>query len=185
LRYHPDVADRDAPNDPLRTALAAEGVNLSALFFVVFENLLIEGNPPRRPRMMAPAGPSTAGGRLARQHLTLEPEEGHPGAAVVCGWADPARRMAELRTFRALDQAHYERFGQHLEMDAPSYARFLNEVKAFLIEQSFGVSLLDHAPGHAPAERGSSPWVILAVVLLSTLVLGVGLGAAWVLLVER
>jgi hypothetical protein len=183
LRYHPRVVQRGAPEDPLRTALAAKGVNLSALFYVVFENLRIPGTPPRRPRLMAPAGPSTSGGRLARQHLTLDPADGYDGPAVVVGWADPARRLAELRTLRAVDAAYRVRFGQRLDLEPSHYGRFLNEAKAFLIDQGFGVTLQDRAAGQAPSVA-RNPWLILGLILLSTLLLGVLLGAAWVLLAE-
>jgi hypothetical protein len=58
-------------------------------------------------------------------------------------------------------------------------------VKKFLIEQGFGVTLLDRSPTGEPASMSMSPWMVLIIVLFGTLVLGVGLGAGWVLLLER
>jgi hypothetical protein len=170
--------------DPLRTALAAKGVELSALFFVVFEHFEVPGAPPRRPRLIAPHGPSTEGGRIARQHIALEPAEGHAGHAVVVGWADSAMRRAELRSYPMVAETYRRRAGSRLELSPGAYRRFLKQAEAFFTEQGFYIVELSQAPdggGPAPRRNLALVWVL---VLLSTLALGVCIGVL-LMLIER
>lgn len=184
LGYSRHVAGDGRPTDPLRTALAAQGVELSSLFFVVFENTILPGTPPRSPRLLAPPGQSTAGGRLARQHITLLPEDGSDAPAVVVGWADAAHRWVQLRSFRAVDAAHQQRFGQRLGLRSGPYGEFVRAATAFFREQGFSVDVQDQAPELAPrkSEPSKSPLLVFAVVLGSALLLGLAIGAMLVIL---
>jgi len=176
------VAGPGSPTDPLRTAVAAQGVELSALFFVVFEHSILPGAPPRQPRLLAPPGQSTAGGKLARQHVTLEPADGQDGPNVVVGWADMGARWAQLRSFTAVNEAYFQRFGQHLELKRGPYNQFIRDAANFLREQGFAVEVAESrssAPGEA---AGGSPWLLFGLVLTAALVLGIAIGIGWVVL---
>jgi hypothetical protein len=176
------VSDEKRRIDPLRTALAAKGVELSALFFVVFEHFEIPGAPPRRPRLTAPHGPSTEGGRIARQHIALEPAEGQPGHSVVIGWADSALRRVELRSYQLVAENFRRRAGTKLDMSPGAYRRFLKQAEAFFTEQGFSiVELTQAATGAEPAPRRSTA-MVWVLVLVSTLAIGVCIGVLLMLI---
>ena len=162
--------------DPLRTALAAQGVELSALFYVVFEHFELPGSPPRIPRLNAPHGPSTAGGKMARQHISLVPKEGLSGPTVVVGWADSSTHRAELRTYDLVDEIHHQRFGRPLEIPRGVYRRFLRKTEAFLKEHDFTIVEIDQATHSGTSERPTGHLGLWVLVLFTTLILGVCLG---------
>lgn len=173
------MTDEARKFDPLRTALAAKGVELSALFFVVFEHFELPGTPPRQPRLVAPPGPSTGGGKLARQNISLVPVDGAQGPSVVVGWADSSTRRAELRVYRVVADGYRARFGKDLDIPRAAYNRFVAQTEEFLREQGFVIVEVAHAEGGAPARRAPTwTWVL---VLLAVLLLGVGIGVGWVL----
>lgn len=163
--------------DPLRTALAAKGVELSAIFFVVFEDVVIPGAIGRQPRLTAPHGPSTGGGKMARQHITLSPIGDEEGAVVVAGWADQTRGQAELRSYEVVAAKHKERFGVKLDIPSAAYRSFLKRAQAFFHEQEFTVHMIEPSAATASQKRSSS-WGLLVLLLVTTLIVGVALGIA-------
>lgn len=164
--------------DPLRTAVAAKGVELSALFFVVFEHLKLPGTPPRKPRLTAPHGPSTGGGKMSRQHISLQPSEGESGPTVVVGWADPTLFRVELRSYHTVLANYYRRFGMDLDIPKGAYRRFVRKAESFFQEQGFTiVEVSEAAPrGRESQENDSNNLGLWLLVLFTTLVLGICLG---------
>jgi len=179
LRYDAAVAGPRSLQDPLRTAVAAKGVELSALFFVIFEHTVVSGNPGRRPRLVAPHGPSTAGGKMARQHLTLVPVDGTSGPTTVVGWLDPATRQAELRTQGALIASHARRFHENLVLSATDYGSFLEEAREFLLEQGFRVDVINECDNLGSRSKQSGRILLVVILLGATLVVGIAIGVAW------
>lgn len=162
--------------DPLRTAVAAKGVELSALFFVVFEQLELPGTPPRKPRLTAPHGPSTGGGKMSRQHISLEPSEGESGPTVVIGWADPTILRVELRSFDTIVSNYYRRFGMDLDIPKGAYRRFVRKAESFFQEQGFTIVEVSETGPREPQEAESSQLGLWLLVLFTTLVFGICLG---------
>ncbi len=173
------VDDEEEKIDPLRTAVAAKGVELSALFFVVFEHHELPGKPRRQPRLVAPPGPSTAGGKQSRQNITLAPIDGETGPPVVAGWADSSTHRAELRSHRLIAEAFRTRRGRTLDIPASAYRKFIREAEDFLREQGFVIVELDHVTSAQPQSGLTvGTWIL---ILLAVLVLGIGIGIGWML----
>ncbi|MBN2196865.1 MAG: hypothetical protein JW751_28930 [Polyangiaceae bacterium] len=135
--------------------------------------LLVPGDVQRRPALSVPEGPTTHGGLLARQHLTLESTA--PGAtSITVGWVDVAARRAALRTFPCLIAAHHARFGADaVGVEGIGYERFLHVTRTFLVDQGIAIEM-EHRPPELPpvARRSSGHWrwagiaVAIAVAIL-------------------
>ncbi len=181
MGYDAWVVDDGRASDPLRTALAAKGVELSALFFVVFEETELPGTPPRQPRLMAPPGPSTGGGKMARQHVTLVPVDDQDGPSVVAGWVDSSTKRCELRSWGTLADRHQQRRGKKLDIPKGAYGRFAREAAAFFKEQGFTMVAAARQSSQAARRGSGTGWGLWLLVLLITFVLGIGIGVFWML----
>jgi hypothetical protein len=154
-----------------RTKVSNAAVALSDMFEVHCANLVLQGDVPRRPILSIPEGPSTEGGKLARQHITLEPD-GIPAAVVTVGWVDLPSHRASLRTFPCLLEAHRARFGTRpFPLDGVGYEKFLELAMTFLTEQGFTIEM-ERKPmvPHSSAEASASwtlPAVLVACVILA------------------
>jgi hypothetical protein len=79
------------------------------------------------PELIAPAGPSTAGGRLATQRLRLVPRQ--PGfPIVVVGSANHVDGTAEIRSFDYVDAVHRARFRQPFPISRDDYTQFVDDI---------------------------------------------------------
>ncbi|RJS24990.1 hypothetical protein DRW03_07645 [Corallococcus sp. H22C18031201] len=97
--------------------------------------------PHRILRVEEPEGPSTAGGLLARQALSLVPRKG-TGPALVCGWVDVAKGQAALRNFDAVARRFEAQHGETLELAPEEYERFLQDVEHVLATAAIKVRVL-------------------------------------------
>jgi hypothetical protein len=126
-----------------------------------------------------PSGPSTAGGLLARQPLSLLPQI-DLAPAIVCGWVDVSRRDAQLRSYEIVVRRHQSRQGRALPISAEIYERFLDELMNTLFEGGIRVMLVvpdeqeaPPAPLPVPARRHPLRSFLGAVFFIA---LGFGLG---------
>lgn len=153
---------------PDRTEVTSAATALRDMYQVHCTEITLAGDAVRRPALSVPQGPSTHGGLLARQHLTLEPEV--PGAAsLTVGWVDVAARRAGLRTFACLLTAHRARFGTDVvPVDSGAYERFLHRTRTFFLDQGISIAM-EHQPPEVPARAARSPipwrWLALACVV--------------------
>ncbi len=172
------------PAHLLRTKVAQSASEFAGTFNIAFgKNRL----PPAgyRPEMMAPEGQSTGGGVQAMQHVRLVPTAVGPNgetagrANLVIGSATATEKMAELRTFEALDEAHRSHFGgEPVLLDRASYATFLLKLQGFFEAQGFLVTLLEPTGKAAqPAGRNA----LLTGFLLGLVVVALALGAFFLL----
>jgi len=190
---------RLSPLEPLgaRSASAAEEAPALRTMFANHSALLAEqlrdalskklyGRGPHRVlRIDEPEGPSTAGGKLARQAISLVPRKGS-GPSLTCGWVDVSKRESQLRNFESVAKRYELHHGAPLEMQAEEYERFLGDVEAVLTQAVIKVRVIVpeeagavRVPGAARAAqaKGVPPlWAGLLAVLAFVLGLLAGRG---------
>ncbi len=149
---------------PDRTEVTNAAAALRDMYALHCADLIIPGDVRRRPALSVPQGPSTHGGLLARQHLTLEPTTAGP-MSVTVGWVDVAARQASLRTYPCLLAAHRARFGSGaFGVDGVGYERFLHVTRTFFVDQGIAVEM-EHRPPEVPGteDRSSTRWLLAAL----------------------
>ena len=115
--------ERELELEALRTQVANQAASLAETVTDGFEGFHL-GAGDWVVELMAPEGPSTAGGALARQSIRLVPRrKGY--AVVVVGTVDPVTSTADVRTFEHVAILHELRFRRPLEIDDEEYAAFL------------------------------------------------------------
>lgn len=128
-----------APTKQIYTMLAREGVNASELINTAMRKRPLGRQAPRRVEVIAPHGPSTSGGKKARQSITLAPVAG-AGPAIMIGHLDVAQKAAELRDHSAVAQQYRARFGSALDIDAGEYQTLVKELSGLLNTMGFAIS---------------------------------------------
>ncbi len=88
----------------------------------------IYGRTPHRVlRIDEPEGPSTAGGKLARQSISLIPRRG-TAPSIVCGWVDVARKEAQLRGHESVARRYEAHHGTPLDLAEEDYERCIDDL---------------------------------------------------------
>jgi hypothetical protein len=136
--------------DPNRTYHASQAMQLSELIALKFSSMRFGKSPARIVRVAEPDGPSTDGGRKARQSMLLAPEKGE-GHSIVFGFIDLVKKSAELRSYAALKQQYEARHHQPLDVTDEEYGKLLGTMRDYLNAQQIGFELVD-----PPAPRGAS-----------------------------
>ena len=157
--------------DVKRTEVAEQAASLSEVFNVSVALVHVQGTCEFTPELKVPEGLSTAGGRLARQHITLNPAVPSESAITV-GWLDVARKQSLIRTFERLRQIHEERgTGQPFPLDGPSFQTFFDQLHRFLDRTQLSPSI-EHpmegstlAPRSVPGREGRKPLFALLLIL--------------------
>lgn len=139
-------------NSPM-TAFAQAALAVSDLLAAKFSATKFGGSPPRVVKVQAPQGPSTGGGKKARESIVLMPESGDTSQALTAGFIDVALRAVELRTFDALAGPYRERFGRILDIPRPQYDAFVGELKSFLGAEGYVIKMIDASDIEAKAMR--------------------------------
>lgn len=160
------------------TMFAAQAMGLAEMFQGVFAAGL-DGPMPFKVELAAPDGPSTAGGKLALQHIKLVAQSG--GLTIVIGSANPVEKQVELRTYAYVAGQHAQRFkGAALPVDLEKYKELIKQLQFFFTDQGMTVVMVDlpknmEAPLSAPAASSPSPllWIALGVGVI----LAIGVGA--------
>ncbi|HLM47008.1 MAG TPA: hypothetical protein VK458_24265, partial [Myxococcaceae bacterium] len=119
-------------------------------------------SPYRVLRIDEPEGPSTAGGLLARQPISLVSKQG-AAPSLVCGWVDTAKSEAQLRGYESVAKRYESHHGTPLDLSPEHYERFLDDMVEALSSGGIKVRVLvleeqGAAPGQAQgsASRGTS-----------------------------
>ena len=102
------------------TVLAQQGVDVAKVVDSAMYKRVLGTQTPRRVQVVAPHGPSTSGGRKARQSITLAPVSGG-GAALVFGFLDVAAKTFELRSHALIAEQYQARFGEPFEASSDEY----------------------------------------------------------------
>lgn len=122
--------------DASRTRHASEALHLSDLINVKFAGNRYGTEVQRSLRVTEPDGPSTDGGRKARQAILLQ----HPTDErrnLICGFINSAKRFCEVRSFQVVSEAHRRRHEEAVDISSGEYRRFTSDLKAFLEAHNF------------------------------------------------
>ncbi len=153
-----------------QTIHAQQAFEFADVFSYKFKDRAL-GKPPRQLRLKEPDGPSTGGGKQARQSMVLRNEAGD---AVVCGWVDLANRTAELRGFAYISEQFKARRGHIIDIKQEEYEALLSEVQRFLdLHKLQTETVAQRASGTAPTTPTAVPmWPLLAAAVLVGVLVG-------------
>jgi uncharacterized protein YlbG (UPF0298 family) len=172
------------PEGDLRTAFSNKAAMIADLIKATFARRSY-GTAPYRLRIDEPDGPSTGGGRQARQPISLVATM-DSAPAVVCGWVDVAKKESQLRSYGVVAKRHKSRYGAVLDINEEEYERFLNE----LVDTLFygGIKIVVQVPEEPdPQQQAQSQGQVqpqakggrscLGTLLLLSLTFALGVGA--------
>lgn len=137
-----------AKRGQIYTMTAQEGLDAAELVNAAFARKTIGKHTPRRLEVFAPDGPSTAGGKRARQTIRLVPLAGETGP-VMCGFLDVAQKVVELRSYDTLMQQYEARFGVPCDITTDEYATLCRDLQMTLTP--FRYSFTRESEQHAAA----------------------------------
>ncbi len=144
-------------NDSGRTYHASQAVHMSDLLNLRFAKERFGTDRPRYLRVREPDGPSTAGGRKARQALTLVDFQDEKKSALVCGFVDTVARKAELRGYPMVKQAFEQRFNLPIDISRGEYGRMMSMLQDFMAGQGIETRLLNDPPPRAAPATPTPP----------------------------
>ena len=142
--------------DPSRTVHAQQAMEITDLFSYKFGALRFGQSTPRRLKLQEPDGPSTAGGRQARQSLVLIPD-GEAPQTTVLGWVDSVQRRGEIKSLAALGQHYRQRFDDALDLEVAEFDRMVAELRGFLKIQKIDLVMAEAPPAPLPRPRAPAP----------------------------
>lgn len=148
-----------------------------------------------RPRLLAlqePAGPSTQGGRAARQSLLLVADR----ESAVCGWVDFVEQAWDLKNYDAMAARYQARFDKAFDLTRAEYDSFTKNLTLVFKELKLKQAIGDNDPSVETTEEhavtGSGvvlyppvPTGIPTGVVALIIALTVALGVVAVLLYQR
>lgn len=171
-----------AKRGAIYTMTALEGLDAAELVNAAFARRTIGKQTPRRVEVIAPDGPSTAGGKRARQAIRLVPAQGE-GSPVMCGFLDVGQKVVELRSYETLCHQYEARFGARCDITQDEYAGLCRDLQMTLspFRYSFSFESETHAAA-APravanlnqsdrAARGGGNARVLTVTLIALIML--------------
>lgn len=175
------AAEEEAP--ALRTMFANHSALLAEQLRSAMASKMYGRGPHRVLRIDEPEGPSTAGGKLARQAISLVPRKGS-APSVMCGWVDVSKREAQLRNFESAAKRYESHHGEPLEMQPEEYERFLRDVEEVLTQAVIKVRLIVPEEGAgavrvatpAKARRKGVPVSLAVMLAVLAFVLGLYVG---------
>ena len=166
--------DPSAPGGVQRTMFASHAALLADGLRDKLSKKIYGRAPHRVLRIDEPEGPSTAGGRQARQSISLIPRRGS-GPSIVCGWVDVSRKEAQLRSHESVARRFELHHGARMDLPAEDYERFLEDVEEALLTVGLKVRVLvpeEPAPStrasveeqQAPRSTGVAGWLVGVLV---------------------
>ncbi|WP_338276861.1 hypothetical protein [Corallococcus caeni] len=177
------AASQAAQTPELRTMFATHSALLAERLKAELQHKIYGRSPHRILRVDEPEGPSTAGGKQARQAISLVDRKG-VAPALVAGWVDVARGQASLRNHEAVARRYEFQHGSPLELAPEEYEKFLTDVDEVLRTAAIQVRILvpdESAPTRAtvgpqaPRATGVAVrWVMLLVAVAFLLGLAAG-----------
>jgi|SRR5687768_6112171 len=142
-----------------RTYHASQAAQISDLINLKFATKTFGTETKRYLRAAEPDGPSTDGGRKARQALMLlTKDEMARGGGVMCGFIDVSSFMAEIRNYAVVSSHFTQRFARAFDVSKGEYDRMQEQLDAFLKTQGFQTRISTTPRRHSDARplSGSS-----------------------------
>jgi len=171
------------------TVVAQEAMDIGDHLLLLFSKKTVGENPRMRVDVAKPDGPSTEGGKKARQTISLVPVEGVSGKVMV-GWLDVGQKRVEVRSFRVVRHQYYDRYGTDFRVSQWEYEEIAKELTDFLHARGYHVvvkddmpatrpSALQHQVVSAPATTSNNNgvpwiWIVVSVIIGAG---GIALGA--------
>lgn len=143
-----------APRGQIYTVMAREGINAAEVVNTALKKREVGSETPRRVEVIAPHGPSTSGGKKARQSITLVPVSGQ-GAGLMCGFLDVAQKKVALRDYALVAEQYRKRFGARFDVTAEEYAGLAAQLSGILETLGFKVEAEAESGGAAPQAQGA------------------------------
>jgi hypothetical protein len=140
-----------APRGQIYTVMAREGINAAEVVNTALKKREIGKETPRRVEVIAPHGPSTSGGKKARQSITLAPVSGQ-GGALMCGFLDVAQKHVEMRDYALVAEQYRKRFGTRFDATAEEYGALVTQLSGIL--ETLGFKVVAEAPSEGAAASG-------------------------------
>jgi len=167
-----------------RTHHANEAVALKELLGVKFAYERLGKAVPRSLELSEPDGPSTQGGKQARQALVLSSPDGSDN--VIFGWVDVAERCAELRSCAVVDQQYPARPQRAVDIARADYDSLAEELSTFLGMQGISIEMKRVPPRRSPSVTAPPPQPVKPASASDTVFMAavvgvlVGFGAAFI-----
>ena len=178
----------DANPNQKMTMFANRAVITATAISSAFANRTFGTAVKRKLRVDEPEGPSTGGGKKARQPLSLIPVQG-ASPALVCGWIDVVTNEAELRSFGSLASRYFARHKLMPDIAEPEYNGFIDELRKTLT--TVGITKIEMAHEEPPAEvamaAGAAPVTAgggsknIAMIAIAAVAIAVIIGALFAL----
>ena len=143
--------------DPKRTYHASQAVHMSDLLNLRFAKERFGTERPRHLRVREPDGPSTAGGRRARQAIVLVDFQDDGKSTLVCGFIDTVAKKAELRGYPMVKHAYEQRFGIGIDITRGEYGRMMSMLQDFMAGQGIETRLVNEPPPRTATVRPTAP----------------------------
>jgi hypothetical protein len=150
----PAAKPAGAPRGQIYTVMAREGINAAEVVNTALKKKEVGKETPRRVEVIAPHGPSTSGGKKARQSITLVPVSGQ-GAGLMCGFLDVAQKSVEIRDYAVVAEQFKKRFGTRFDVSAEEYGALVKQLAGILETLGFKISeeVTESAPAASAAVR--------------------------------
>ncbi len=144
-------------SDPKRTLHASQAVHLSDLINLRFSPERFGTVNPRYVKVTEPDGPSTDGGRKARQAIMLCAQTDPDDRGIVCGHIAIKLKQADLRSYAYVKHIFESRFGRDLDISRGEYNRLIELLQKFLHEQEYMSTVLNTPRGGTFAKPAGVP----------------------------
>src|SRR4051794_4115516 len=142
------------------TMFAGMAFGLAELFKHSVGKTRLRGDVSYSVELSAPEGESTAGGKQALQHVKLVPDGGGP--TLVIGTSNAVDKIAELRTYKHVDEMHRQRFkGAPFDVQMGEYETMVEAARKFFTDYKYTVTVVE-APKAVPAAAPSRPMPAVA-----------------------
>jgi hypothetical protein len=138
------------------TINAREGFNAAEVVNAAFGKRALGSTTPRRLEVVEPDGPSTAGGKRARQTIRLVAIQGS-AAPLMCGSLDASQRAVELRSYAAVRAQYEGRFNQPLDISPDDYTRVCKDLQATLSVFKYTFTVENAEPTDTRAQLSRDP----------------------------
>jgi hypothetical protein len=106
------------------------------------------GTSRRVLKTMPPAGPSSGGGELSRQSLTLD----NGAEATVCGWVDFVSKQSEVRDFETAQRAYEARYRVPFDVRESEHRNWADQLIKALKELGVRAAITGEASNYAPTD---------------------------------